>query len=371
MRIVSVSDIHTVHRRTPTTHILRNLSRLFYTDVDLDNTDLVLVTGDVFDRFVDNTNADFLATLEWFKAFFVVCKAKNVKVRFTEGTSLHDWEQIRHIMLTVEQDTDVAYFNEIAIETFPTLDNLTVMYVPDNMSSKTPDDIWALALACLAKHGMDKVDLIALHGGFYYQLPEKGRKHAHMETRWSTIVRYGIFSGHIHTPSTWNNIIFSNGSFDRISHGEEHAKGCWLIDLDLNAKVMTPTFWENTLALPYTTIKVGLNDLAESIVLKVKKLIQSKPYPPASHFRIQGGHHSVVKPIISSLAEEYPQFGFKDDSENDEVQVEDDLFDTKEYEGIALTKDNLFGYVKDSVMAKFEGTDITEDEVHNVLKEFL
>lgn len=371
MRLLSCSDIHTCHRRTPTTHILRNLSRFFYTDVDLTDIDLVLVSGDVFDKFVDNDNPDFLLTLEWFKKFLRKCKEKKVKVRFTEGTTLHDWGQPRHIMFSVEEGTDVKYFDTVEIETFDDLDGLTIMYVPDNMSSKTPDEIWELALSTLAANNLEKVDLIALHGGFYYQLPEKGRSHAHMEERWKTIVRYGIFSGHIHIPSVWENIIFSNGSFDRIRHGEEHAKGAWMIDLDLKKKTFQTKFWENKNALPYLTIKVDVNDLPEHIVLKVKTLIQSKRFPLRSQFRIQGGHKSIVKPIVSSLEKEYPDFGFMDDSEDDEASVENELYQTKEYEGVSLVATNMFEHLKPIVMPKFAGTDIDEQQVLSVLKEFL
>lgn len=371
MRLLSFSDIHTCHRRTPTSHILRNLSRFVYTDVDLNDIDMVLVTGDIFDRFVDNDNPDFLLTLEWFKKFLRTCKERNVKVRFTEGTSLHDWGQPRHIMFSVEKGTDVKYFDTVSIEKFDDLDGLTVMYIPDNMSSKTPDEIWELALSTLAANDLEKVDLIALHGGFYYQLPEKGRKHAHMEDRWKTIVRYGIFSGHIHIPSVWENIIFSNGSFDRIRHGEEHAKGGWIIDLDLKTKAFQTKFWENKNALPYLTIKVDVDDLPEHIVMKVKTLIQSRKFPLSSQFRIQGGHKSIVSPIISSLKKEYPDYGFADDSEDDEVLIEDELYQTKEYEGVSIDAGNIFPHLKPIVMPKFAGTDITESQVEEVLKEFL
>lgn len=371
MRLVSVSDLHTCHRRTPTSHILRNLSTLFYTDVDLNDIDLVLITGDVFDRFVDNDNPDFLLTLEWFKQFFKVCKKKNVKVRFTEGTTLHDWSQIQHLMFSVEQGTDVNYFDTVHIETFTDLDNLTVMYVPDNMSDKTPDEIWDLALTTLAANNLKKVDLIALHGGFYWQLPEKARKHAHMEERWQTIVRYGIFSGHIHIPGSWNNIIFSNGSFDRIRHGEEHKKGCWLIDLDLHKKLLLPTFYENKNALPYLTVNVKPDDLPEHIVLTMKRLISSRNYPFGTQFRLLGGSKSVVGPIVSSLNIEYPQFGIVEKAEKDDVVIDEELYQTKHYEGIQITKHNIFGHLEPLLTVKVEGTDITLSEMEALLKEFL
>jgi len=325
----------------------------------------------VFDRFVDNDNVDFLLTLAWFKTFFKKCKDFNVKVRFTEGTTLHDWGQPQHLMFSVEEGTDVKYFDSITIEVFKDLDGLTVMYVPDNMSDKTPDQIWEQALTVLSSNELDKVDLIAFHGGFYFQLPEKGRKHAHMEERWRTIVKYGIFSGHIHIPCAWENVIFSNGSFDRIRHGEEHAKGAWIIDLDLTKETMITKFWENKKAMPYRSIKINIDDLPEHIVLKAKKYIASERFPPRSQFRIQGGHKSVVNPIISSLAKEYPEFGFAEDSENDEVLVESELYDNTDYKGVSVVKDNMFNHLEPIITPRLEGTGITLEEANDVLKEFL
>lgn len=370
MRVLSCSDTHLCHRRTPTVHTLKAMSRFFYKDVDLDTIDLILFTGDVFDRYVDNDNPDFLLTLAWFKVFFKVCKDKNVIVRFVEGTTLHDWGQPQHLMFSVEEGTDVKYYDHVTIETFEKLGGLTIMYVPDNMSDKTPDEIWEQALTTLNTHELSKVDLIALHGGFHFQLPEKGRKHAHMEERWKTIVKYGIFSGHIHTPCEWENTIFSNGSFDRLSHGEEHAKGAWIIDLDLEREKLSTRFWENKHALPYRTIKVGLDDLPEHVVLTVKRYLSSERFPNHSWFRLKGGNKSVIGPIVSGLQKEYPHFSFKEDSENDEVLVESELYEKSDYVGVSIVDANIFSFLEPIVMPKFEGTGITAEEVNDVLREF-
>lgn len=371
MRLLSSSDHHTLHRRLPTKHVLKNLSQFMYTDVDLNKVDIALFTGDIFDRSVENSNPEFLSVLEWFKQFFKRCEDTKTVVRIVEGTSLHDWEQSKHIMLTASDKVDVKYFNELSIEVFPQFDNLSVMYVPDNMASKSPDEIWELALSVLAKHNLEKVDLIALHGGFYYQLPEKGRKHAHMESRWKTIVQYGIFSGHIHVPSSYENFIFSNGSFDRCRHGEEHKKGAWIIDLDLKTKYFKPTFWENKNALPFVTIKIDKEALPEDIVPYVKGILRKTKYPKGSQFRLSGGHKSIISPIISALEIEFDTYGFKDDSESDDAIIDQELYSTTEYEGVSLDKGNLADYALPDVMTTLSNTDISEDEVRSVLKEFL
>lgn len=372
MRLISCSDLHTCHRRMPTKHVLKNLATLLYTDVDLATIDLLLFTGDVFDRRVEKEDPDFKLTINFFKDLFRRYKKVNPKgiIRFTEGTTLHDWDQIQHIMLAVERDMDVKHYDQITIETFDTLDGLTIMYVPDNMANKTPDEIWEIALTTLSAASLKSVNLIALHGGFYYQLPEKGRRHAHMESRWESIVDYGIFSGHIHVPSHNGNKIYSNGSFDRCRHGEEHDKGCWLIDLDLKTKKFNPTFWINKKSLPFITIKVKPSDLPEYIVEKIITKLRSNKYPKSSQFRIQGGNRSIVGPIVNNLTKEYPDFGFSEDSENDEAMVAEELYSLDTYVGVALVKDNLFEYMK-PIMADKLSDDINMDYLSDLLKEFL
>lgn len=372
MRLLSTSDWHTCHRRTPTAHIIKNVERWFYTDVDLNKVDLIVNIGDVFDKYVENDNEDFLYTLDHWKKFGKkAAKAKTI-VRLVEGTTLHDWRQSRYIQLAMdEENVDFKYIDKIEIEIFTQFNNLSVMYVPDNMAAKTPDEIWEIALTVLNANGLKKVDLIFIHGGFYFQLPEKGRKHAHMEERWESIVNIGIFNGHIHIPAFNGNMIRTNGSFDRIRHGEEHPKGGWDATIDTTTKKMEATFYENVNALPYTTIDINILDLPEHVVNKVKKLLQSRKWPKHSQFRIAGGSRAVVGPIVSSLSNEYPDYGFVEKSETDDVIIEQELYEKSDYVSVALTPANLFSYLYPEVEPKVIGTDISESDLLGVLGEFL
>jgi hypothetical protein len=80
----------------------------------------------------------------------------------------------------------------------------------------------------MAEAGLEQVDYANIHGQFAYQMPNIASVQAncHPMERYLKIVKNYIFSGHIHFPSTYDRI-FCNGSFDRLNHGEEEAKGHW------------------------------------------------------------------------------------------------------------------------------------------------
>lgn len=370
LRLLWCSDQHVGHTRTPAKHILANLSRFFYMDNDLDKVDMVIMGGDFLDRLLESTSTDWLAALRWMRKFLAICHQKGVKVRFLEGTSSHDWAQPQHFELVGPEGQDIKYADTLSIETFPDLDNFTMMYVPDNMGQKSPDEIWELALQVLNQHGLKQVDLIAFHGAFYYQLPEKARKHAHMEERWETIVKYGIFAGHVHIPSQKGKI-YCSGSFDRIRHGEEHPKGGYVIELDLKTGEFNPVFYENKRALPYLTMRIDTSVTAEELVPRIHQFIENHKLPPNSQLKIRGGQASIVNPVMQVITAEYPEFGFAVENETEgEVLLDETMFDPHLYKGITLTKDNLFDSLWEKTQEKFGSLSLSREEVEKVFKEF-
>ncbi|ASU03634.1 putative nuclease SbcCD, D subunit [Erwinia phage vB_EamM_RisingSun] len=371
LKILWCSDQHCLHNKTPTEHILANLSRFFYVDNDLAKVDMIVFGGDFLDRLVEATDKNLMKVLGWIKVFLKKCEDHNVKVRFLEGTSSHDWGQPKHFEFAVPHEADVKYVDTLSVETFPEFNNLTMMYVPDNMGNRTPDEIWELALQVLNQAELKEVDLIAFHGGFYYQLPEKAWKHAHMESRWESIVKYGIFAGHIHIPSHKGKI-YCSGSFDRIRHGEEHPKGGYIIELDNVADTFKATFYENKKALPYLTMWINKEMTAEDLVEKIHLFIRNHKLPPHSQIKIRNGNGAVVNPVVNILSTEYPKLGFsvENDSE-DEAVIDKTLFDPNLYQGVTLDENNLFDALYAETQEKFNSLSLSREEVESVLKEFM
>lgn len=369
-RILWSSDHHTCHQTTPTYHILGNLSTFYYKAHDLSKVKLVIKGGDLTERLVEAPNPDFLRLKKWGKEFLDTCHQHGVAVLVLEGTSSHDWGQPKHLETLAHKDMDFRYVDTLSIQHYPQLDGFTVMCVPDNMGSATPDEVWELALKVLNEHKLTKVDLIAFHGTWPHQLPGHAMDKKHNPARWESICNYLILSGHIHIPSV-SGLIHSSGSFDRTKHGEEHPKGAYVVDIDQTKKTFKATFWENTNALPYVTLKVSEDITPETLVRKLHEFIKEKKLPNHGQVRVLGGLGDVVNPVLSIFEREYPHLGFSaKNAKSEELLVAEDLFNDTTYEGTTLTKDNLDQSLWPEVEVDFEKLGISKEEALQVLETF-
>lgn len=371
MRMLWSSDHHTLHANTPTRHILGNLDTFLFKDHDLAKVDIALFGGDFFERLVERNNPDMYRVEEWAQRALLKFKQNNVIAIWLAGTESHDRGQPAHLKFVAPEGLDFRYIDTLCIETFPQLDGLTIMFVPDNMGALTPDEIWEKALQVLRASGLDKVDLIAFHGAFEFQLHAKARHKAHVLERWETIVKYAIFAGHIHKP-VQKGKLYTSGSFDRDKHGEEHPKGGYCVDLDVKTGKFNPVFWENKNALPYVTMNVTPELTPEQLVADVHAFIKARKFPIGSHLRIMGGLADVVNPVVTVLSREYPHLHIKSENEMaQEVLLDDELFDSTVYEGVTLTPGNLADTAMPEVKDRFDKHNIPEDEALAVLKEFM
>jgi hypothetical protein len=286
MRMLWSSDHHTLHANTPTAHVLGNLDTFLFKDHDPAKVDIALFGGDFFERMVERPNPDMYRVEEWATSAFLKFKKHNTIVIFLEGTSSHDMRQPAHLKFNAPEGLDFRYIDTLCIEVFPQFDNLSIMFVPDNMGTMTPDEIWEKALSVLHESGLNKVDMIAFHGAFDFQLVAQARHKAHLLERWETIVKYFILAGHIHTPVRKGKLATS-GSFDRGGHGEEHPKGGYLVDVDKKADKFELTFWENKNALPYVTMMVDPAITPEQLVIDLHAFIKARKLPvtPTSGLR--------------------------------------------------------------------------------------
>lgn len=372
MRFLWSSDHHTLHPVTPTPHILSNLTRFLMKENDLAKVDMVLFGGDFFERMVESPNEDMFKVKDWGRDFLHSAHDANEDLIaiWLAGTESHDNKQPRHFVNLAPRGMDVRYIDTLSIEVFHQLDDLSIMFVPDNMGKMTPDEIWERALQVLKANGMDKVDLIAFHGGFTFQLHAAAQKHAHLLERWETIVTYGIFAGHIHKP-VQKGKLYTSGSFDRDKHGEEHPKGGYVVDLDKKKNIFAPVFWENKNALPYLTMTVTAEITPEQLIKEIHTFIAARKLPPFSQIRVKGALAEVANPIVEVMKKDYPMIGFKTENEVEKgVTVDETLFDAKRYEGVSLIKDNLNDSLLPEISERLDQLGISIEEAFEVLEEF-
>jgi len=371
MRILASSDHHTLHQTTPTHHVLGNLSQFFYKDNDLANVDLVLFGGDLMDKLVESPNPDLFKVKEWFKEFTDYCNARNTAVLYLEGTFYHEWGQPRHLVTVAPTGFDFRYVDTIQVQRYPELDDLTILCIPDNLKAMTPNDIWEAALDVLKANKLDKVDIVLFHQAFHDQLPTKMRHTTHDQSRWESICTYIILSGHIHTPGIVGKR-HCMGSFDRISHGEEHPKGAYIIDLDKKKETYNVTFWENKRALPYVTLTVTEDISTEALVKQLREFINSKKLPPFSQIRVKGGPADIVTPVIKIFEKEFTQYGFKAKNiKAEEELVEEEVYSESTYCGVSITKDNISTLLAKEAASDFADKGIDMADALAVLGEFI
>lgn len=371
MRALWTSDQHTLHQTTPTDHILANMSTFYYRDHDLATVDLAMFGGDLTERLVEAPNPDFLKVKQWGRDFLNRAHKANTAVLLLEGTHSHDWGQPKHWLTVAPEGMDFRYVDTLKIEFYPQFNNLSILCVPDNMGTMTPDEIWERALEVLAEHKLEQVDIIAFHGAFDFQLVPQARHKAHKPERWESIVKYYIMAGHIHVPVEKGKIRCS-GSFDRTGHGQEHPKGGYVLDINLETAEASATFWENRKALPYVTLRVKDDVTPEKLVQDLHQFIKDKKLPYYSQVRVMDGPATVVNPVLSVFEREYPYYGFKaENSKNADMLLELEVFVPDKYEGVQLTPDNLTESLIKEVTEELSEAFIGVDEAAALLKEFL
>lgn len=363
------SDQHNLHSKTPTSHILYNSTQFLTRSHNLEEVDIVVFGGDFYERLVDASHPDMRLTQHWIRKFLLECLEHNVIVRVLEGTSSHDREQPENFVVQCPDGLDLKWVKELSYEYIEAL-GIDVFYVPDNMGSLSPDVIWDKTLEILSANGKKEVDYVFFHGAFEYQIPLKFSKHSHSETRWQSIVKRHLFAGHVHKPSEYGKIRVS-GSFDRLNHGEEHAKGGYEFWWDPESDWCETKFWENKNALPYYRVLQHPDDTNEDLLDKVNRLIKLKNPIPKSRIQIRGKNGALIKGVAEYLKATYVDYFFDiDTSSQMEKMISPDTVNDLTYEGVSLTKDNFSEHLRQFMIEEMTDQNMMEGSLE-LLEEFL
>lgn len=272
-----ISDIHFGHRINKVSNIGNNL-KMFLMDYKkiLEDIDTLFIAGDLFDTFLPNYSNTYLTAINYIIEIIQYCRDNKIRLRILEGTPSHDWKQAKSIFKIIKDlnfDIDFKYIDDLYIEK---IGNKYVLYIPDEYK-ETGEETYKDVLKLLRKNNLEKVDIGIFHGSFKYQLPID-LKCSFIEEDFIKIVKEYIHIGHIHSYSTYKNII-ANGSFDRLAHGEEEDKGGVIVDLDNHSFL----FLVNKRSMIFKTLDYTNIDL-DKINLEFKKDIER--IPTGSNIRI-------------------------------------------------------------------------------------
>ncbi len=346
IRGASFSDLHMLHRRTPTTLIISNLNQSLPDNAETAALDIIFFAGDVFDNLGDLANEDVWEVHMWAARVLRICKKYNIILRILEGTPSHDWKQ-SHLFVVLNElaeiGADIKHVKELSIEYIEPL-RISVLYVPDEWgpTDKTLSQVKEL----LKAKGLDKVDLAIMHGQFPHQLPSHVAAPVHDPEAYLAFVRFFIFIGHVHTRSVYDRIQ-AQGSHDRNGHGEEEAKGHLRFQIDLLSGEHAATFIENVTAQRYVTVScrgMTLDETLSEIHDQVKDL------PELSFVRVEADKDNPILASMEVLIRKWPLFTWskiarKDKEEKEEVEDVDQT-----YTPLTITKENVDGLLMDRLV---------------------
>ncbi len=302
LKILALSDIHLGHRRTTTQHIVDSLQMLFSNNVVMHGTNIIFIAGDVFDDLLNLPHVNVAIIQQWIYGFLRMCYERNITVRILEGTPKHDRGQSR-LFITINTmlpiPADVKHIDTLSIEYIAKY-NINILYVPDEWrhdNEITKKEVGKL----LHDNGLTTVDYAIMHGTLPHQVPDNMHIPVHDYDYYESIVNVAIFIGHQHTPSLHGKA-HAHGSFDRTAHGEEHNKGCWILEVEAwSGNIVKRMFYINENAMVYKTITLDTND-EDKIIARLNSVSELKD---GSHVRVKHASDFDYMSIVTQYMQGY------------------------------------------------------------------
>lgn len=360
VRIACVSDIHLGHQRTSTEFIIDNLNKYLTCDSFFMKIDLLFLAGDVYDRLLAHNSLASKLIDAWIARLLRLAKKHNVIIIVLEGTPLHDSKQPSRFMLIHEihqkskvNDVNIRYVDKISVEYIEEYD-LHLLCVPDEINHTT-DVTLDECRKIIASKGLSQVDIAIMHGAFRYQLPILSALKTHDEQAYQDLVKYLIYIGHVHKRSTFGKIV-AQGSFDRLSQGEEEAKGFVYSVFDEYGNHQTK-FIDNPTAKRYVTIDCKFADVEDSI-RHIDNIVQT--LPSDSFLRIRSNYANPILANIGVLQSRWPTMRWEScvDEEKEQNDIELEIENEQDYVALSVTADNIRGLLNERLLSKGVSSEI-------------
>lgn len=333
-----------------------------------DKIDLFVLSGDYFDNalLLDNTAA--VAGMAFLFEIVKSAKHHGFAIRIIRGTYTHDRDQLDPICkLATKEGIDFGYYTEVAVGE---VRGYSFLYLPDNLSIPATEVMEHLP-DLLKDHG-GTVDVIIGHGYCEHVLPSVLSAGKHIECFNADILlkytRYCVVFGHVHTSSVYKERVLYVGSFDRLCHGEEEAKGCLYLTLGPMDEFSVEGV-NNPFATPHITVYLT-KDTIEDCVKEVKDAIKARmDNPPRGYVRIAGDENR--KFVRSILTPEYAgDIVFTELDTTKKQRSTQDKLETccfKTFTGDVITRENiaplLFRYLTENI----NDFDLTEEDIRKGL----
>lgn len=357
LKYLVLSDVHLGSKNNTTVEIISNLDIFFdnYSqNSQYSKINIIFIAGDLFDRLLDMDDDDTHLIKLWLDRLSRFCSRFDISLRILKGTPSHDWNQSSQaetVWKISQTPGDFKYVDTLSIEYMEKHD-IHVLYVPDEWAATT-DETLAQVKILLQEMQLKQVDIAIMHGLFNYQLPGIGKASSkHDETSYLELVKYFINIGHIHTHSTYERIL-AQGSFDRLTHGEEEPKGGMLMYLD-PVDGDKYFFIENKGAKIFKTFTLKNADVEKSMEYIERQLLK---IPLNSYIRIKAAKDHGVYIGFEELKSKFPFYNFTKKSLEDEEETAynlrvNDMLDI-EYVSVQIDRENIRNLLWEEISKKY------------------
>jgi hypothetical protein len=353
LHVAVLSDIHLGDTRNTAPEIIVNLDIALPDNAETASLDMIWLAGDVFDKLLFLSNEHVHDIDLWFSRLLERCAKHNIKLRILDGTKSHDWYQSRRVETIKEimgNKCDIKYVRDLSIEYIPEFD-INILYVPDEWQPSTERTLTQVKDLLRAK-GLDKVDYAVMHGQFEYQLPAHVEAQKHSSSEYLKLVRGLITIGHVHTYSRYDRIV-AQGSFDRMGHNEEEAKGHIRFTAHPDG-THDVVFVENKGAKKFITIRCKGLTLEETLI-KIDLTVGG--VPDGAYMRVEADADNPILTNLDSVIRNYTRFTWAKIAREAKAEEEEILQQQVTAVTASLTQDNL-GQL---MMEKLAATGATAD----------
>lgn len=304
-RIFSTGDVHLLHKRVPTWHIVMVFKEAL---MACGNTiDALYIAGDLFDdsrQLRQEDSHEAVGFLTWMLNW---AKETNTAVRVVEGTPSHDHNQskiIESLNATIGADClyleKIGVFYDSALETY-------VGWVQDEYKANGAPDINAKSTEAemaelMATRGLEKVGFFFMHGCFQFQLPIESPR-SFNEEFWESRVEHLIIIHHDHRRKQKGKIRVT-GSPERLSQGEEEDKGFAIVDF--TPEIARDYFLVNPRACPQRKVRAQEDYEAQyAECLSALEYIDSHPSACIGRFEVEYYPGSPLAEHVNQWKKEY------------------------------------------------------------------
>lgn len=269
VKAILTADWHLGHPRTMTIDTAYSIKKYLFPKLTKE-IDILFIAGDVFDGKLSMNSIDADIVIGLFIDIFNICFINDIIIRIVRGTYSHDQHQLRFITKLFNKSqvpVDFKAIDTLSIEHIDKL-NIDVAYMPDNLPYSSKNEVLDHLRTLFFTTGINKVDYVIFHGEFDHLNFGPDRDNAYSVDDFKPLCSGLVLSGHEHKPCRHGNIIYA-GSFNRLAHGEEEAKGFWLID------GVKTSFVENEDAVKYITVDYSGEINLETLLKRHLELIKS------------------------------------------------------------------------------------------------